>query len=1181
MRNKISLKILSVVTVVLVFSMTIFAGDDKNGTKKYQPTNSSLSKTQSGKVGDAYRFYINNVNLPINRVGAIAEVNIPDPNPIVSGAGGKFAGDIALFAGGFFLSGLANGTIFANAVAPASLVQDYVAGDVANGQTDPRAQIYVLKASDEPFGQSWIDWKDAVDLGADFYDGDNDGIYNPVDKNGNGLWDIDEDRPDLIGDETAWCVYWDGLPTPQRRWNTVPPYGIEVRQTVFGFASAGAIGNIIFIRYRFKYVGQGIAGEPDELTDCYFGVWADPDIGNATDDLMGCDVPRNAGYVYNNGPDDQPAYGTRPPVFLIDFFQGPLSYIPGETFTDVNGNGVYDDGIDTPLDTAYSVRGQLKGIEVFPGAKNLGLSSYVMYKNGDPLIRDPNTAKEARDYTLGLIGTTGEAVNPCTFSYGQVLGGVNCATVDPRFWFSGDPVTQTGWIATLEGDYRMMANTGPFTLVKGQEKEIVVAYVFGQGADALNSITVARTIDDGAQNIFDNNFVAPSAPPAVNAKTIAGENFIDIIWETKEQVSYSRKSSTYDLKFKGYNVFAYKTNSTSDVVGGVENRKLIETYQLDDFINNLYKQDPITGGIELLYPASANRLDYATYSNEETGRIRLRITKDPFTGGDLIKGKPYYFSITSYALNHDALVNKLVDTSVFIFGDYYLTAAAFVTDVENVQRIFSVTMAEDLYNPPLEIMSVNTKGGSGAVLKYDVIDKSALTGDDYKVTFKIDSTKTAYTTLWDLQNVTQGTTLVSSSSDYLGDDPTVARKHTDGFIVKLPSKYPSIGNLVDQTATKWYNTTKSKVYYVSIDSGLSQKVSGLSGLATLNSKYVRADKIRRVEIRFGENGKAYRYLNGYKGSEISRRNSYVYAEGITATDTTNRGPIGQFGVGFVDVPFTVWVEDFATANGGFGEKRQLAVGFIEKAGKDKGNPDGIWNPGTSIDTTGEYIIIFNQTYDPNGNQQIYKGGFTSGTTTIWADLRGGTNYNIPPDAPVSDNDRLIAASPYFDALYVVGLQRNNNTDFYQAGDKIVIPVTSYPYTPLDEFNFKTVKGGALSFDQEKELFDRVNVFPNPLYGFNVATSYNNLQSDEPFVTFSNLPEEVTIKIYSLSGNLLRTLTQNDKSNPTSPFLNWNLQNESGIRVASGLYIAIVSSPKYGDKVLKFSIIMPQKQLQRY
>ncbi|HMN25576.1 MAG TPA: T9SS type A sorting domain-containing protein, partial [Ignavibacteriaceae bacterium] len=120
----------------------------------------------------------------------------------------------------------------------------------------------------------------------------------------------------------------------------------------------------------------------------------------------------------------------------------------------------------------------------------------------------------------------------------------------------------------------------------------------------------------------------------------------------------------------------------------------------------------------------------------------------------------------------------------------------------------------------------------------------------------------------------------------------------------------------------------------------------------------------------------------------------------------------------------------------------------------------------------------------------------------------------------------------------------------------------------------------LTDDQARDLFAKVNVFPNPLYGYNPYTAYNNLAADDPFVTFTNLPnEEITVKVYSLSGQLLRTLVKDPNS--TSPFLNWNLQNEAGLRVASGLYLAIVSSPKYGDKVLKFSIIMPQKQLPRF
>ncbi len=63
---------------------------------------------------------------------------------------------------------------------------------------------------------------------------DNDGIYNPIDLNGNGVWDPDEDRPDIIGDQVAWCVFNDAV-MQRLRFQGVPPLGIEIHQTVFLF----------------------------------------------------------------------------------------------------------------------------------------------------------------------------------------------------------------------------------------------------------------------------------------------------------------------------------------------------------------------------------------------------------------------------------------------------------------------------------------------------------------------------------------------------------------------------------------------------------------------------------------------------------------------------------------------------------------------------------------------------------------------------------------------------------------------------------------------------------------------------------------------------------------------------------------------------------------------------------
>jgi hypothetical protein len=1188
-----------------------FLGDDTNGIKSPRPIYKVTGTLASGKQGDAYRMWINNINLPLNRKGIIADVELFNPETGQIQAGGRYAGFIFLFSSGFFLSGYRNGQLWANACASATLVEDYVQGLVGD-PNDPRAVLYVVNEQDEPFGQSWQDWKDAVDLGADFYDGDGDGVYNPIDKNNNGEWDDDEDMPDLIGSETVWCVYNDGLPIAQRRWAAGNlQVGVEVRQSVFGFASAGAIGNIIFVRYRFMYVGVN-PNDPDELTNVYFGVWADPDVGDHTDDVIGCDVPRNAGYTYNKQDDAQ--YGASVPCFMIDFFSGPRSYIAGETYVDNNGNGEYDEGIDTPLDTAYSVRGQLKGIVPFPGAKNLPISSFVQYINGDANLNDPSTKEEARFYIEGKT-RQGDIPDPCTWPYGNGGNFPGCDTTDARFWFSGDPVTGTGWLCATERDQRQMTNSGPFTLRKNIENELVLAYVVGKGSSPLDGITVARSIDDGAQLIFDLNFLAPSPPPAPEVTLSSSDDFIDVVWETPRQVRYKNRQPSWDMRFEGYQVWAFKTNVAEDLVAGQQNSVLLATYDLKNFIQNVYKENAETGGIELLYNVSlaANQLDSNIYKDEATGRIRLRVFNDPFNpSSKVVKGRPYYFSVISYALNYDALVNKANPLdSLQSPGDYYLSAAAFAQEAANLRSINSIIVGVNALNPPVVIQPANKISGAGTGrVGLDVINNAALTGETYEVTFFKNTASVPYSMFWRLKNLSTGAILVDSSLVYTYGLESIDQKITEGFITKVEKQDARIGRVTyNPPGSVWYNFTGSRVdsfysrgiWYVGTDLADTgyfphpfNKVT-----PTNRSTYLTTDKLRKVELRFGNEGagKAYRYINGYKSYGFGKpaNSTYPYAERITSTDTVVSGgnyPIGKWDVannrpfGFVDVPFTAWVVDER-----YDEEYQLAVGFIEarrnSANFAKGNPDGNWDPGTAIYETGEFIVIFNSPYDPDGNQIELTGGefqTGSGPVTVWADIaRWFTDLpNIPDDAQgITDEQKKIFASPWLSTMYLVSLVRVDSTAWFTPGDVLTIPLVVYPYTTNDVYQFSTLKGTTLTEAEERALWEKVNVYPNPLFGYNTLTNYYTNTPDEPFVTFTNLPEEVTIKIYSLSGSLLRTIGTADKATPTSPFLNWNLLNESGLRVASGMYLAIVSSPKYGDKVLKFAIIMPQKQIQRF
>ena len=1156
-------------------------------------------------AGDSYDFNINNWNMPVNRTGVIADVLVPGATLAGGKLGDLITGKIVLYSGGFFMSGLTKGQIWANGVMTSSRVNDYVAGTYATGQNDPRAQLYVVSAGDPPFDigvsdpakKSWSQWGDAVKLGADFYDGDHDGAYNPVDKNGNGKWDPDEDRPDILGDVTAWCVYSDQMPPPLRLsgFNDVNPQGIEIRQTVFAFNSKATIGNSIFVRYKIVNTGQ----VADVLDSVYFSVACDPDLGdNGALDLVGSDTLLNAGYTYH--PTSESAkWGATPPTFMVDFFQGPRSYIPGVTFTDINGNGVYDDGIDTPIDTATDVRGRIMGIGKYPGAKNLGLSSFFQYYNGI----DPTDRFVLRDYTLGK-DNKGSAIDPCTWARGSVLGGVNCANVDPHFMYSGDPVTQIGWINNTAEDQRQISNTGPFQLVKGDTVSIVAAYIVGKGTSGMNSVTVAKDNDVTAQKVFDANFPSLPAPPPVAYETKTGDGFIDISWPTYKNILYTATDSLFTVSrnVHGFFITQYYSVAQSPYVNNQPNSQVVARYDLKDSIQNIFYKVP-NGGIDLRMPQAplANKLDSLLVADSANGRVVCRLTVDPATGNPFIKGHEYYFSVTEYTVNNWAVVNKITNT-YGPPGDYYDPTGNAVEEFES--SLFKVTMGENEYNPSVIGQPVKKiSGPSNGTIKYIVADKGSLTGDTYKVDFFTDTNPLngPYTPYWTLTNTKTGKIIqpYDSTTVYNSDTTNYSGIVTEGFIPRIAPLTPEFGAPVlskngvaidyKDTSKIWYSPLLGVgdlgVFYLGLDVPTptsSQVGLGFDSISSNRSTIIRADKLRKVELRFGDSSYAYRYINGYAGTTLTaQRGSTVYAGFITASDTVGKGPIGNWdnvnghANGFIKVPFSAWVVDSAYNEIG-PTARQLAIGFIERRTNPQtafgGNPDGIWDPGTNVFKSREVILIFDSQYYDTTQIQY------TGTATSKADIVKG--YTLTA-VGYSDSVKAIAKSPWFNTMYLVSLQRKNASSFFNPGEHIQIPVVTYPYTSSDEYQFSTIPGGSLTGNQAKSLFDKITVFPNPLYGYNPQTSYAQKPADEPWVTFSNLPEQVTINIFTLSGTRLRTLRTSDKSSPSSPFLIWDLKNESGLRAASGMYLAIVSCPGFGDKVLKFAIIMPQKQIKNY
>ena len=179
-------------------------------------------------------------------------------------------------------------------------------------------------------------------------------------------------------------------------------------------------------------------------------------------------------------------------------------------------------------------------------------------------------------------------------------------------------------------------------------------------------------------------------------------------------------------------------------------------------------------------------------------------------------------------------------------------------------------------------------------------------------------------------------------------------------------------------------------------------------------------------------------------------------------------------------------------------------------------------------------------------------------------------YSTAPD-PAFQVDILNNTIPIM--WWLAPNRRGANTVTFQAGDEFEI-LANHINTAADVFAF-TAPGVTNDPALAKADITQINVFPNPYYGLNTE----EINKYQRFVTFTHLPDVATIRIFNLAGVLVRTITHNT---PGSQFERWNLANEAGLPVGSGVYIAHIDMPNLGaTRILKLAIVQEQQFLDRF
>ncbi|HUU46761.1 MAG TPA: hypothetical protein VM118_13610, partial [Acidobacteriota bacterium] len=522
-----------------------------------------------------------------------------------------------IFAAGLWVGALVNGN---PRVTVAEHTSEWGPGPMEDGTYSAdvgRFHVYKVDRSDDantnPDYANWP-WEDSAPnlLAADGSDS--------LDADGNLI-------PLVLGDQALWAVYNDA--DAKRHISdlgSTEPLGLEVKQYIFAFARSGALGNSIYLRYEIVNHGSNL------LEDTYVSIWCDADVGDAFDDLVGCDTVRGIGYAYNQGPDD--IYGQEAPAVGFDFLQGPMVPSPGD-------------------------EARLRG-RTIADYRNLPMTTFSNYDNGV----DPRNAIESYNLMRGL-GLDGEPVidpdgNPTTFQ------------------FAGDPVTGEGWNDAYGDDRRFMMSSGPFTMAPGDTQEVVIAVLVGQGADHIGSITALKSTDEQVQAVFDLDFIIPFPPPqpTVWSQPLSGQ--IELVW-SRDAEGDVQESEILGQRFvmEGYNVYQGETKT------GPWRR--IGTFDLDNDITKIYRDrfDSDIGAVQRVVAQSGSNSGLTNH---------LTIDVDRFTGRGLVAYNPYYFAITAYS--YDELNVEEFQVGANVIGHLTEDLESRIEGIEIVPRSLAVELLD-------------------------------------------------------------------------------------------------------------------------------------------------------------------------------------------------------------------------------------------------------------------------------------------------------------------------------------------------------------------------------------------------------------------------------------------------------------------------------------------------------
>jgi hypothetical protein len=603
------------------------------------------------------------------------------------------------------------------------------------------------------------------------------------------------------------------------------------------------------------------------------------------------------------------------------------------------------------------------------------------------------------------------------------------------------------------------------------------------------------------------------------------------------------------FKFQGYNVYQLETASGQGAV------KRIATYDLNDGITEIF--DDV---FDATLGETINRR--VQFGSDSGIKRSIYIDNDGLNAGIPLKtNRAYYFGVTAYGYNPYGIPRTLESP----------------TKILTIRPQHGTTSGEAMSSADgtSSIAATHSAGASDGSVKVVVTDPSSVTGDDYSVTFRLNDDET--TLVWDVKNTSDGTTLISGNPIQGGVDMETmgavgenANPIVEGLQVIVngpPNEF------------KDFYTTENAGGPIAGYAGASADYYGYPGMGRDNLGAQQTNGSTWFITTSNGSNKAYedffpyitRYAGGYGnsggGMQYLIPDDFEFRFTATGSKMLNRTtdevvdtPLEIWNVGVVDDPS----DDFQM------------MGLFNDS-----NEDGEWNmyqadspiSGAENDPymEGFYVVEHADRAPGTAGYEALVAAFTADPNS-----QGAYEWATGPGLPLSA-DGQISRAVLLNMTFANWNGGDVNADPFVVDAAIPETgtvfrmVTTKPNTASDVFTVSTssYKTATIAYDPKM-----INVWPNPYF----ATNPEERTPLERRVTFTHLPETgtATIRVFNLAGQLVRKLVHNDGTQ----YEVWDLSNNFNVPVASGMYIAHVTTAA-GDHVLKIGVVQPEERIDVY